>query len=191
MKNLISPVLIILAGLIVYLYMLPAYRHIGLLKENKTEQEVVLQSIRDMGTRLAEIESEYQSFTDRERGLLTTLVPRTVGESEVVTDMSALATSHGLTVSNVNFIEALPEEGSVQVLNADGSEQTDTGRPYREWTVTVDVYGDYKDFTDFIVDLGRSVRITDVSRVVVQQDEGQEGVGLVKYTVVATIYSLE
>jgi len=183
MKNFLSPVLIILAGIIVYFYIMPMYAFVGALGEKHNELKTVLASTQSLEARIAEIESEYQSFSGTERGLLMRLVPQSVNEHEVVTEITTMALARGMTVADVGFEPAV-EEGR-QKIDVEAA----ASKPYQEWHMTVTLEGPYEGFISLLGDLGRSIRITDVSEINITPAARDEAA--ISYTITATIYSLE
>lgn len=187
MKSLLSPVLIIIVALIGYYYALPLYDQVTLLQEKLNESESLLTSMQNMEVRLAELESEYKSFSDYERGVLTRLIPRTVTEADLLHDFTAIAERNNLSIGNVAFAG----DGNETVEQALGSGDVlegDPGEFYKRWSVIIGVTGSYENFKSFLEDLAGSIRITDIMRVTIGATQEQN---LSSFEVEAFVYSIE
>ncbi|PIR38856.1 MAG: hypothetical protein COV34_00240 [Candidatus Zambryskibacteria bacterium CG10_big_fil_rev_8_21_14_0_10_42_12] len=187
MKNFLSPVLLVLVAVIGYFYILPAYDHVALLKDKRDKHVELLDSIQSIGTKISNLEAQYNSFAPRERGLLTRLIPREAREAVIVNDLTALAEIHNLSVTAVTFEKAASDEGQQAIGEADDSL---FGSRYATWDSVVTVQGTYDGFKGFLTDLGRSIRIADVSHIKIAQSE-TGGRSLTEYQITITIYSLE
>lgn len=187
MKNFLSPVLIVLVVVIGYFYIMPLYDQVNLLKEKENKHVELLQSIKDIGVRISNLEAQYNSFAPREKGLLTRLIPREARETVVVNDLTDLADVHGLTVTGVDYEDTDEVTRNIQSI---GSDDASNGSRFEKWNVVVNVQGSYEGFKGFLTDLGRSIRIADVSHISVKQNE-TGGLSLTEYQVTITIYSLE
>lgn len=166
---------------------MPLYDQVKTLEEKKDKHVELLQSIRDIGTKIGSLESQYNSFAPRERGLLTRLIPRQARETVVVNDLTDLAGIHGLTVTGVDFEES---EETTQNIQTIGEQDAALGSRFEKWNVVVNVQGGYDGFKAFLTDLGRSIRIADVSHISVRQSTTGT-LSLTEYQVMITIYSLE
>lgn len=188
MKNFISPVLIVLVMVIGYFYIMPLYDHVNLLKMKKDRNSELLQSIQDIGVKISSLENQYNSFTPREKGLLTRLIPRQVREAVIVNDLTDLAKTHDLIVTGVEFE---PQEKNDQNVQSIGETKEPTSRSqFEKWNTIISVQGKYDGFKGLLTDLGKSVRIADVSHISVKQNT-TGGLNLVEYQITVTIYSIE
>lgn len=191
MKNLLTPVLIILVALIGYYYMLPMYDTITQLADKKEESNNLLSAIENMEVRLSELEGEYNELSAYEKGLLIGLVPKRVIEADLTHDLAASAARYNLDVVTVDFKGGDPAEEELTLGGVDSGSETSLPDDtlYREWEMDIVVAGAYESFKNFITDLGSNLRITDISRISIGSPEfgGDQST----YTITTRVYSIE
>lgn len=191
MKSFLSPVLIILVALTGYYYILPMYNHIGQLQEKKDGTVALRDAVENMEAKLAELETEYQSFSTYEQNILGSLIPRTVTEVDLIHDLTAMAKTHNLSLVSVDFTK--PDEVEEERINLEEETvESESASLYKEWSVAVSVTGSYESFKNFISDMGRNIRITDVSHILITESKISESeLSSNTYEVSALVYSIE
>ena len=191
MKSFSSPILLILVAIIVYYYALPLYGHVGQLQEKKEGTVELLNSIKNMEAKIVELEKEYNAFSNYERSVLTSLIPRTVEEFDVTHDITVIADTHNLSLDSIGFESGDGQENARgRVVVEDGGDG-ETAKPYKKWLVTITLSGAYDNLKNFIDDLGRSIRISDVSEIKIGQTASVKGESETTYEISTLIYSLE
>lgn len=171
LRRVIPIISIIVAVGIAGIYAYPKYEEIQELRAKQATFTDALDTAKQVGELTDSLERNMEQISDREREILMRLLPRSVDKVAVFNDLSGVARTNNVQVSNVTFnTEGEDSRGG-------GEDERNVVLPQGEYfnavPIQFSVTGDYADILAFLSDMERSVQLFDI----VQADLETSGAG--------------
>jgi hypothetical protein len=171
MNKLTPLLLIIVAVSLVYWFTYPTYQKIG---ETKTEIEASKASLKlaqDANAKLVTKKSQYESFTAEDKQKLEKLLPNRIDNFRWIVELSRIAQRHNAKISDVRVTDD-PKPSEIGAVNVAFS----TSMPYDK-------------FLEYLTDLQKSLKLTDIVNVDFQSADTASG--MFTYTISLKSYWLK
>lgn len=190
MFRIIGPILsILIAGTVFFFFVRPMFTEIQVLQGETNEYQEAVSKATEYNSRLRALISKREQFSAFDLERLDAFLPADTDEVRVLSDLEALATSHGLVFDQISV--AIEEAAfdfdlveAVQKTTVDAGKSTMTDKLVGT-DMTFTVIGSYDQFKAFLVDIERSLVLMEVTKITF----GAEG-ELTSYTVSVRLYAL-
>ena len=161
-RNIFSIVLFSLAGVILFLYIRPAYDSLQAKQAKIAEYDAALSKANELQQIKQDLTTKFNSFTSEEQTRLDKLLPDHVDNVALILDMDHLAGQHSMGLENVD-VNTMSGSKNTPGQTAVGIVAADSGQKYDSLTITFNTRGTYSNFIAFMRDLQNSLRIVDLS----------------------------
>lgn len=145
----------------------------GLVRLNDELQEIA--SARD------ELTAQYNAITQADLNKLSAMIPSGLGSAQLIRDMEALASRHGIFLRNIEFVSQEKQPTTQIQLLA------------RRQVIPVDLsfkmFGSYEALRSFVRDLEKMTRVVDINDVSFgTRQQADAGKGLLEFSLAGTTY---
>lgn len=181
MKGLFPLLALVVAGLIFYFYVDPAYAEIRTLRQEEATLNAALSRALELQATRDQLLSRYNTFNPDDLARLGKMLPDHVDNVRLALDMDSLASQYGMRIRNVS-IEKIDEKKTRQTKVVGPDE-----RAYESMVLSFTVTAQYDTFRTFLADLEQSLRIVDIESVSFSSTD----VGLYDFTVALRTYWLK
>lgn len=184
MRLIFNAVLLLASAAIVFVYVKPTYEDpatgIVTLQEKKAVLLKARQDLDKLKVRQTAFVAARNEMPQNELDKLERLLPREINPVLFVMELDTIARSQGMSLKNIKFTdtkkEGTPTTGTPTVV---------TKKPYETFTLSFDVTGSYQNFTTFLRQVERGLRVTDITSInLIANDK----VDVYQYTVKAQTY---
>jgi len=160
MSKVIAPFffLVVSVGLF-FTYIDPAYKQMQALRALDGRLENALTRSKELTEVREALLQRYSSIADADLARLKKLLPDSVDNVRLIIDIDNVASRYGMRVKNFSFPRSVDS-------TVGGSEEVSEG-PIGVAEITFITSGTYADFSAFLIDLERSLRLLDVRSVIV------------------------
>ncbi len=124
------------------------------LVERRTNLNAALESARRVQVVRETLQEEYNSFSSADLARLHKLLPSHVDNVRLVIDINGMAATYGMTLRDIQIQQSPDVTKPVQSIVGDSPEHLD---------IKFGVSGNYESLKLFLADLGRSLRIVDIT----------------------------
>jgi hypothetical protein len=161
-------VLVLIAGGLFFVYTDPTYQHIKDLRAQEAEYDQALDKSKQILAQRNALISKRNTFSPDDVRKVERILPDNVDNIRLILDTETIAQRYNLHVQNVSL-------KAPQTTSADRSQLAvgDTGDPVGSVDFSFTVSATYPDFTRFLKDLERSVRIVDVRSISFSSGKGE------------------
>lgn len=166
MRNFLSIIIIIGSIAAIILVVQPQYKEIQALQDKTVELEEVLVNARRLQSIRDELLDKRDSFIASDLARLEKMVPESVDNVKLILELQGIADQYNLEIQTASTNREGGGEGGEE------SESSETGsfvdvdsRDYGIISLNFNLTGGYNDFFDFLRDLERNLRITDIRTV--------------------------
>lgn len=156
MKNSTATILLLISIGLFYTFTSPQYGAVGELRAEADEYRQVLDGADAISEKSYELEAEYRQIPKPELDRLDKALPDSVDTVRLALDLDNIAARYGITLKKVT-VDRLLEEGT-GVINVGNNY-------YEKVNVTVTFTSNYSNFTKFLSDLEKSLRIANVRAI--------------------------
>ena len=166
MKFIFPTILIGIAIAGFFIFANPIYKEVKELRIQQNSYDDALMNARELKERSDELLTKYNNFAPADLSRLRKMMPDHADNIRLTIEVESLAASHGIILRDVSF-EVDQDETERRNAVADVSLVTTGGpiadsREYESLDVTFTMEGDYEQFTAFLKDLEKSLRILDI-----------------------------
>lgn len=157
MRIIFLTIKLVLAGAIIFVFVMPIKGEVDQLRLNKREIDATEASARQYAAVSDEVVARYKSLSAEQVERLRKMVPDTVDNVRLVNDINVIAKESGVTLKKVDY-----DPGEI---NSPESVNAENRLPYGSYTVRFVVSGPYKNFLVFVESLENSLRIIDIKSI--------------------------
>jgi Tfp pilus assembly protein PilO len=182
LRTIISGLMIIAAVIGVVAYVVPTFKSAQEIKVEEQELDNALANSRRLQERRAELTEQFNAFTDNEKDTLETLLPDNIDNVNLIIELDALASRHGLAIQNINVVNE--DQDAIE----DGATVVSSNQDYDSVQLQFSLEGPYEPFVDFVEDVERSLRLIDVESIAFQSVAGSNSY---QYDVLVRTYWLK
>lgn len=183
---------------IIFGYVMPTWN--GVIKDAKTSianSDMALQAARDYADAKDRLTSESKAIDKKDKDRLSTLLPDSVDNVQLILDLDALAARSGLSLSNIDVAESSSNSNTTNTGNAKPGGMTTAGSPTNALQtsaqnivgsidLTMSAVGTYSALHDFLDKVEKSGRLLDIKDLTVKgSDTGAYG-----YQIILRLYWL-
>ena len=178
MKNIISIVLIVAAGLLFFFFTNPRFEGIKVLRAEEQVYDDALDRSKELISLRDALLSRYNAIPSDDLKKINSLIPDAVDSVRLIIEINAIAARHGLTLLDtaVGQVDAGASD-SRSVPGRLGPESSSYGTA----SLSFEVVARYETFRSFIADLERNLRLIDIATITF--GESSVGTGLTTYGV--------
>ncbi|MFM2357900.1 MAG: hypothetical protein RJA61_637 [Candidatus Parcubacteria bacterium] len=173
MKTILPLILIALAVGTYYTYIAPQYDAVMVLRA----QEVVYKEAQEKSVKLVSVydrlATEYNNLSQDNLNKLNAFLPDSFDQTRFVMDLDGLASKYGIKIRDIS-------------VSTPDSATAPESVPFRTHLVTFKFKSPYQNFAQFTEDIGKSLRIMDLTRVNFVSTE----TGVYEFTATVQTYSL-
>jgi Tfp pilus assembly protein PilO len=181
----ITPIFSIVIAVVVFMFFTkPMFAEIKSL-QGKTEQyEDAANKAQELNAALAEKLSNKRSYSTENLERLNALVPESINEVTVLTDLNELARTHNMLFGNINVEEEDTTE--VDVDPGKAISQTISYHDITSTSLSFSLIGTYDQFKAFLADVERSLVMMEVVEIEFMAGEGN----LQQFEVTVNLFAL-
>lgn len=165
MNSLSSTILILISVGLFYTFTSPQYSEVKRLGLIKADYQEVLDSASAIIEARDRLLIEYESIPPVDLDRLNKLLPDDVDTVRLALDLDSIGANYGITISEL--VATVDPLGGAFGM----AEEEFVGPPYNKILITFRFSSDYENFTRFVGDIERSLRIMDVQTVSFQVGE--------------------
>jgi hypothetical protein len=174
MKLFLPTLLIILAGVIFFWYIDPTYASITALRAQESQYDEALSKARDLQAIRDQLLARYNTFSQTDLERLQKLLPDHIDNVRLILDLDSMASKYGMRVRDVSIDTTGSGVTATKVVAAAGgsvggsaaapaSQQLGpSSQPYESVILSFSVSGTYDTFRQYLSDLEKSLRLSDV-----------------------------
>lgn len=155
MKNPINLVLILLALGLFFTITSPQWENVKTLQASARDYQNVIQNVERIAETRDRLLVNYEAIPKKEIDRLAKILPDDVNAVELAVDLDTIAARHGISIKNVQIDSSTNANAALIVL-------PEYDKPYDKIAVSFSFISNYANFTRFLADLEKSLRIMDV-----------------------------
>ncbi len=183
----ITPIFSIIIALVVFFfYAKPMFAEIKLIQGEAEQYEEAAGKAVELNQTLASLINKKRSYSADDLERLDALVPTTLDEVKVLTDLSEIAKSHNMLFGNIKVANAEVADSTLVTEGDGASTQSLSYNDFTNTTIDFSLIGTYDQFKSFLADVEKSLVLLEVTNINFESGEGQ----LQQYTLAVQIYSL-
>lgn len=171
-KNYLGIILVGLAIIIFWVFILPIWDRISLLNEAIPERENMLSSTREILKKIDELNTQYQERSS-DVARISSVVPNAKSSAELV-----------------STVEAISQQTGLQLVEIITSGSDDQQQELQTIFIELGLAGNYPSLTAFLELLEKNLRIVDVPEITIAQTSVLGGQASLNFRVKASAYYL-
>lgn len=164
MKGYIPILILVISATVVFLYVRPQYDEILSLQATVKEYDDAIQRANEIGAKRDQLLQTYRNFNQSDMEKLRKSLPDKVDLVQLVVDINALAGKYGATIKDIKGSDAIPKKAN----SASGA--VAEIMPYEFATLSFSTEMNYPSFMQFLADIEKNLRITDVSSMSLKEN---------------------
>ncbi len=154
----IKPLILILLALgLFYTFTRPQYRQAKELRATAAEYSEIIDNVEKIAETRDRLLVDYEKIPPVELDRLTKVLPDNVDSVRLALDLETIASAHGISISDVKVETDVDRGVSLPQL-------PEYALPYGKVAVSFSFVSNYGNFTSFLSDLEKSLRVMDVKR---------------------------
>ena len=166
MSKISTIIYVVLALSIGYIFVLPLYQDVSQLLSQKTSYMNSLNAIDNIQNKKSELLNQFNQISDADKENLNTILPNSFDFVKLVSEIDAVAASHGISIGNITSKEIDPSVG-------DSIDTAQPSKPYNSAIIGFSFTTSYGNYRAFLSDLEKSMRILDITSTRLEaQDKG-------------------
>ena len=163
--KLLSPILIIIiAGLLFFLLVNPAYNEVTSLRETVSTYQLALDNSTDLQKTQDSLIEKYKNIKQEDKDRLNHFLPNTINNINFILEIEKIANIHGLQIKNVKFQSEKQVEAVSNKVGDTSAPQKDKSS-YGTFPLEFTTDADYSTFVVFLKDLELNLRMIDVQSI--------------------------
>lgn len=168
MKLIFPVTLLIITGVISFLFAKPLYGEVKQLKSEVSTYSLALNNSNELQKTRDSLIDKYKNIKKEDKDRLDHFLPNTIGNIELILEIEKIANLHGMPIRNIKF-ESMTADGKDKG-NTDNSTIVAEGNladylPYGVFPMEFTVEGNYSSFLLFLDDLEHNLRLTDIKNI--------------------------
>jgi Tfp pilus assembly protein PilO len=172
MKNLLPIILILLSGLLFFLFINPSYMEVKQIRSDVAVYGSALSSAKELEGKRDALMKNFNAISSEDKTKLDRFLPNTVDNIQLILQIQKIASDHGLNIKNIKFDAPTaentdtksPEFANQQRLAAaSGNKQANL--PYGIFKLEFGVDARYEKFTAFLQDLEYNIRLVGIKNI--------------------------
>ena len=183
-KQIISSIIIIASGLVLFLYTKPQYDQVQELKNDLVQFEQTLKEAKDLQSKWAEILTNYSKLSQDDIDKLVKLVPDNIDNIKLILEVNELVAQHGLKLKNIEVTdtEKKGEKAATQ--------STKSNPLYGQVNIDFSFKGPYEKYLSFVARLERSLRIIDITKITFKAPKDEKKINEYDFELTLSTYWL-
>lgn len=163
------------------LYIDPAYSDIKSLRSDSASYDEALNNSKILQSIRGELSDKYKNFSAIDLDRLKKLLPDNVDNIRLILQIQRIASPYGMTLKNVKFdVAQAPTQTQAGFVTA-GAAASAPKKDYEGFDLEFSTEGSYANFTAFLQDLEKSLRIVDVNSISFTSSAATPGSDVYKY----------
>ncbi len=168
MKIIFPITLLIIAGVLSFLFAKPLYGDVKQLKSEVSTYSLAIDNSNELQKTRDSLIDKYKNIRKEDKDRLNHFLPDTIGNIELILEIEKIANLHGMPIRNIKF-ESMSADGKDKKV-AEGSAIVAEGSPenylpYGVFPMEFVVEGNYNAFLAFLDDLEHNLRLIDIKGV--------------------------
>ncbi len=180
MRNSTALILLLISVALVYTVGFPYYDKINILRTQSSQYKNSLNQVDILAATRDDLEAKYKNMPQDEIAKLEKVLPDNVDTVNLAMNFDAIAAKYGISIKKISTVEQLDQSGATIVQGAPGG----ASQPV---TVVFSFTTSYDGFRDFIGDIEKSLRITDIKNISFQTSDN----GLYEFNLAVQTYWLK
>jgi Tfp pilus assembly protein PilO len=191
-RTTISLICLVAAGAIFFMYTQPTYDTVQATNTQIAQYDQALSKATELQSLKQTLLSRYNAFNPADIARLQTLLPDHVDNVRLILDIDSLAGKHGMALQNVVVSAPASAQGNQTAVGAVGA----SSQKYDSLTIKFTTQGSYDTFRQFLSDLDSSLRIVDLTSLMIAPGAGSSAAAatsspLYTYTITLQTYWLK
>lgn len=183
----ITPIFsIVIALVIFFFYSKPMFAEMRVLQEQTAQYSDAVKKAQDLNTELSDKLKKKRSYDTESINRLNALVPESINEVKVLTDLSEIARSHNMLFGNINVTNSDNEKSDSTVPDPSVSTGDVSYENITNTGIAFSLIGTYDQFKSFLSDIERSLVLMEVTGITFTTGEGD----LQQYEVSIQLFAL-
>ena len=188
MKFIFNGILLLAAVGIFFLYIKVQYtddttKSIQVLQKTKQDLVTTRSNLTELVNRQKTLQANRNNISEQQLSRLNTMLPETINPVLFIMELDTLAKAQAMSIKNIKFEPMKKAQANAQVGAVAVKKEL-----YETFSVSFDVTGSYANFYEFMTNIEKGLRITDISSIVVTANDK---VDVYQYTVKAQTYSMK
>ena len=175
MAKLILPLGFILASIVVIvLFLFPGWQHFLSVRADTRHLEETSIEIDGLLAKRDHLVDQMSGISKENAERIDQLIPSGAHGPDFLVFLEKIATSHNLAIHKLDFANTISTEEKAPKLPAEGFVMGMGGiesLPYKTLKIHMEVVGSYEAFKDFLREVESSIRITDVTSIILAPQE--------------------
>ena len=163
-----------------FFYINPTYKEIKVLQAQQASYDQALNNSRQLQSVRDVLVGKYNTFAAEDIKKLKKMLPDAVDNIRLIIDIDGIASKYGMKLTNVKYdtsTKTASASGVPQPIQGSGTDLLAQTKPYGSFDLEFSTKGSYANFTSFVKDLEKSLRIVDVNSVSFSSTEGDISTG--------------
>lgn len=184
MSRLTFAIILFVAAAGVFIFgILPAWQEVGAMRLEVRELIRVNDELVAIAKKRDELTAQYNAIPQTDLFKLALILPRGLGSAQLLRDLEALATRHGLFLKSLDFVKSAPTSAVAQIQAGVPAQ-----RAYATANMSFNVRGTYDSLRAFLVDLEKMIRVTDISDISFTAQSSVPGTQIFEYALKGAVY---
>jgi|CXWL01.1.fsa_nt_gi Tfp pilus assembly protein PilO len=173
MKRVITPLLsIIIAVLVIVFVTKPKYEEVKLVRTETDEYRVAAEKYAIYNAKIQELLLVRDSVNLKDKERLDTLAPAELDITRLLVDIENMAVRSNMNVENVDVLDKIHSSAGANGRKAEGVIPSSDEVQFAE--VSLSLTGTYLNFKNFLTSVETSLTLMEVTKMTVDQKEGNE-----------------
>ncbi len=168
MKIFFPIALILVSGILFFLFVDPLYKEVGKLRTDVLTYNTALGNSTNLQKTRDSLLEKYRNISQEDKDRLNNFLPDTVNNIRFILEIEQIANLHSMPLKNIKFDEKVQKEdeevepaGNNMII----SKNTLKSTPYGVFPVEFITEGTYDSFVLFLKDIERNLRIMDIKNI--------------------------
>lgn len=180
----ITPIFsIIIAFVIFFFYTKPMFAEVKVLQGQTTEFNSAAKKAQELNAELSKKLTAKRSYNPQNLERLDALVPQSIDEVKILTDLSEIARSHNMLFGNISVSNS---DGKSSSKGTTEPTQTVKYSDIAGTEIDFSLIGTYDQFKTFLADIEKSLVMLEITNISFSAGEGT----LQQYSVTAKVFAL-
>ena len=171
---------IILVGAAVagfFLLINPYYKEITDLRAQMVSYNEALDNSKSLEAERDKLTQKYNSISTNDLARLQKLLPDNVDNIRLILEIEGIASPYGMVLKDVRYDTANQKAATAQNGAVQAGVSAKTNGDYGSWTLQFSTQGTYSNFSNFLNDLEKNLRIVDIASVDFSSEGGTSTAG--------------
>lgn len=164
MRLIFPTLLILISGIIFFLFTNPLREEVITLKNDVKSYDTALSDSNTLAKQQGELLDTYNGISKEDKDRLSKFLPSSVNNIQFILEIEKIASNYGMPIKDIKFEYQVEKENKTKegiIL----SDSIVDNRPYGVFPIEFSTYGKYDSFVSFLEDLERNLRLVDVKSI--------------------------